>query len=683
MSENRLRHETSPYLLQHQDNPVHWWAWGPDALAEAKRSGKPILLSVGYAACHWCHVMAHESFEDDATAAVMNDLFVNIKVDREERPDIDAIYMGALHRLGEHGGWPLTMFLDAEARPFWGGTYFPKEARYGKPSFERVLRQVAHIYANDRETVDHNAATITAMLTERADGPAFTTTDAAIENVTARLLRAIDPDNGGLQGAPKFPQWSFFWLLWRGAIRYQQPLARSAVEKTLIHICQGGIYDHLGGGFSRYTVDERWLVPHFEKMLYDNALLIDLMTEVYREGQNPLFAVRIAETVDFLAREMMAGGGAFASSLDADSEGEEGKFYVWTLDEVSEVLGPDVAKVFGRIYDVTPAGNWEGHAILNRLQSRELMSEPEEAKLAELRAKLLARRASRIRPGFDDKVLADWNGLMIGALARASEVFDKPDWLAMAERAFAFITTTMLVDGRLHHSYRAGQMTASATSADYANMIFAAVRLHQATGDARYLDAALRFTATLDARYWVADPGGYATTADDTTDVIVRLRAAQDDAVPNANAMMLTNLMHLFLITGDPAFADRAHALQSAFAPDVARALVSHTGFLANSIDVLAPQMVVIAGSTPGDDALKASTRKVSLPGALIYTHTRDSDQTLAPQTLVPMGLAGKIPLDGRAAAYVCLGPACSLPIEDQFALSEALRTNRTAHDAV
>src|SRR6516165_3908179 len=365
---NRLGKETSPYLLQHQDNPVHWWAWGPEALVEAKRTAKPILLSVGYAACHWCHVMAHESFEDEATAAVMNELFVNIKVDREERPDIDAIYMRALHNLGESGGWPLTMFLDSHARPFWGGTYFPPQPRFGRPAFAQVLREIARIYREEPDKVRHNAELLVKSLNENDPGRGGTVvTDDLLADLTRRMVASVDPRFGGLSGAPKFPQWNFFWLLWRGAIRYADQAARHAVDVTLTHICQGGIYDHLGGGFARYSVDERWLVPHFEKMLYDNALLVDLLCEVYRETSNRLYAMRIDETVGWLLREMVAQGGGFAASLDADSDGAEGKFYVWSKAEIVEVLGEADATVFSEVYDVSERGNWEGHVILNRL----------------------------------------------------------------------------------------------------------------------------------------------------------------------------------------------------------------------------------------------------------------------------------------------------------------------------
>jgi hypothetical protein len=676
MSTNRLANETSPYLLQHKDNPVHWWAWGPEALAEAKQSGRPILLSVGYAACHWCHVMAHESFEDEATAALMNELFVNIKVDREERPDIDAIYMGALHRLDEPGGWPLTMFLDADARPFWGGTYFPPEPRWGKPSFQHVLKEVARIFRDDPGKVAHNAKIVTDMLKPEASrGARVRFSDELLSDFTGRLVGAVDKVHGGLQGAPKFPQWNFFWLLWRGAIRFGNADARAAVERTLVHICQGGIYDHLGGGFARYSVDERWLAPHFEKMLYDNALLIDLMTEVFRETSNPLFKTRIAETVAWLQREMIADGGGFAASLDADSEGEEGKFYVWQEDEIASVLGVEDAQTFGAIYDVSAGGNWEGHTILNRLHTLDLGSDEDETRLAAMRAKLLAHRGSRVRPGWDDKVLADWNGLMIAALSHAARVFDRPEWLELAKTAFAFVENRMAASGRLIHSFRGGRGAAPATASDYANMIWGALRLYQATNDAKYLTSALAWLAMLDRHYWdEASGGGYATTADDTPDVIVRMKTAQDDAVPSANAIMVANLAQLFLLTGATSHLDRAQAILNGFAGDLERSLVGHTGLLAAAFDLLAPQqVVVVGGSKQGSErALAEALFGLSLPGAV--QHVID-DATQMPAS---PALADKSTIDGAATAYVCLGTQCSLPIHDADVLKAALRVGRS-----
>ena len=678
--ENRLARETSPYLLQHKDNPVHWWAWGPEALAEAKATSKPILLSVGYAACHWCHVMAHESFEDPAVAAVMNELFVNIKVDREERPDIDAIYMRALHSLGEQGGWPLTMFLDSEARPFWGGTYFPPAPRYGRPGFNQVLREVSRVYAEERDKVAHNAGMLVDALNAREEGRGTALIeDGVLADLTGRMVSAVDPVHGGLSGAPKFPQWSFFCLMWRGAVRYGNAAARQAVDTTLTRICQGGIYDHLGGGFARYSVDERWLAPHFEKMLYDNALLIDLLCEAYRETGNELYARRIDETAGWLLREMIAEGGGFAASLDADSEGEEGKFYVWSKAEIVEVLGAADAEVFAEAYDVSEAGNWEGHTILNRLRNPLLGAPTAEKALAHMRLELLARRAGRVRPGWDDKVLADWNGLMITALTHAARVFDRPDWLRAAATAFGFVVQHMEQDGRLTHSWRAGQAKAPGTASDYANMIWGALRLLQATNEPAFLTAAERWCATLDKHFWLTDGGGYAFTADDTPDVIVRMRGAHDDATPNANAVMISNLVALGLLTGNPAYLDRAEAIPQAFAADLAKNTLGHCGLLAGFHDLLAPQQVVVIQTADSEASAKLARAmfKLSLPGALqqVVTETALGAAGLS----APGPLAGKTAIDGHPTAYACLGPQCSLPVTEPDALLEVLRRQRSA----
>jgi uncharacterized protein YyaL (SSP411 family) len=677
MSENRLKYETSPYLLQHQDNPVHWWAWGPEALAEAKRTNKPILLSIGYAACHWCHVMAHESFEDPATAEVMNSLYVNIKVDREERPDIDAIYMGALHRLGEPGGWPLTMFLDSDAKPFWGGTYFPKEPRFGRPAFVTVLLRIAEAYQNQPENVRKNTTAILASLQHTDSGDASTATLPRIDDLVARIARAVDREHGGLSGAPKFPQWSVFWLLWRGGIRFNDMTARNAVITTLEHISQGGIYDHLGGGFARYSVDEKWLVPHFEKMLYDNALLIDLLTEVWRETHAPLFAERIAETIAWIEREMIGEKGGFAASLDADSEGEEGKYYVWSAAEIEDVLGKEESSVFSRIYGVTPEGNFEGHNILNRLDALKFLSGPEEARLASMRAKLLSHRAKRSRPGWDDKILADWNGLMIAALARAAMVFDRSDWLERAARAFDCITSNLDAgNNRLFHAFRMGQAKAPATASDYANMTWAALRLFAATGSDRYLNQATRWAAVLDQHYWDDTGGGYFTTADDTTDVVVRLKSATDDALPNANAMALANLFWLAAITGDRRYDSRARELMAAFAPAVARSPISHCGLLAAEID--RDRLLQVAVTTAGETSLRDALMQLSIPGALEFIG--DATNGFGPRSPP----AGKPAIHGKSTAYVCLGPVCSAPIDDPDTLVlqlERARSGKLAQD--
>ncbi|MGE5260123.1 MAG: thioredoxin domain-containing protein [Actinomycetota bacterium] len=670
---NQLGRETSPYLLQHKDNPVHWRPWGEAALAEARETGKPILLSVGYAACHWCHVMAHESFEDESTARVMNDLFVNIKVDREERPDVDAIYMGALHELGEQGGWPLTMFLTSDAEPFWGGTYFPKEQRYGRPAFVSVLNEVARVYAQEPDKVRQNADVLKDRLKPAhkvsASAPP---SEEALADLARRMVQAIDPVNGGIRGAPKFPQPQFFELLWRAGLRYRLLNPLEAVNLTLTHIAQGGIYDHLGGGFSRYSVDEGWLVPHFEKMLYDNAQLIELMTESWREQNLKLFAQRIAETVDWLLREMVVEGGGFAASLDADSEGEEGKFYIWSLAEISNILGENDVRLFAEIYGVTAEGNFEGHNILNRLDAIELRNEATERHLAEMRAKLFTRRASRVRPGFDDKVLADWNGLMIAALAKAADTFDKPRWLAAAEAAFAFVSTRMVSNGRLMHAYRAGNAKAPATANDYANMIRAALTLANVTGERTYIGRAREWTQILDEHYWANDLGGYFYVADDTSDLIVRPLSGQDEATPNANGTMVSNLMALTLWTGEERYAKRAEAVLKAFAGAMRENVLAHAGLLAAVLDVMAPTLIVFV-VPEGSDArlLRHALNEVSLPGAVVQEiGAGESLPTSSPAH-------GKTAIDGKPTAYVCIGPQCSLPVTAPAKLVETIKAAR------
>ncbi|HXP98275.1 MAG TPA: thioredoxin domain-containing protein, partial [Telmatospirillum sp.] len=440
MSRNFLDLETSPYLLQHRNNPVHWRAWGPEALAEAKAANKPILLSVGYAACHWCHVMAHESFEDEATAQAMNELYIPIKVDREERPDIDIIYQSALASLGQQGGWPLTMFLTPETEPFWGGTYFPPTPRFGRPSFRDVLESVATIYATEPEKITSNVAALKSALAHLAQPEKGPWPDQEMDHrIVQALYGALDPVEGGLKGAPKFPQVSIFLLLWRTGLSQPDPKLLSAITLTLDKMSLGGLYDHLGGGYARYSTDDHWLAPHFEKMLYDNAQLIDLLTTAWQFAANPLYAARVDQTIGWLGRDMLTETGAFAATLDADSEGQEGKYYVWRKEEIDVALPASTAPLFHTVYDVTSQGNWEGRTILNRNHPKGQPADDIEARLAGARATLLALRDKRIAPARDDKVLADWNGMMIAALAKASLAFTRPDWLTLAESVFESI----------------------------------------------------------------------------------------------------------------------------------------------------------------------------------------------------------------------------------------------------
>ena len=674
MASNRLSEETSPYLQQHKDNPVHWWAWGQDAFEEAQRLNKPVLLSIGYAACHWCHVMAHESFEDAETAKLMNELFVNIKVDREERPDVDTLYMTALQELGEQGGWPLTMFLTPTALPFFGGTYFPNAPRHGRPSFKQVLQQVARVFAQEKETIDQNTAYLKTRLTPRLNyGAAPEFSEEQFASIASKFIGAIDPTHGGLRGAPKFPNVSIFHFLWKAGLRYGLKTCVEEVKNTVLHICQGGIYDHLGGGFARYSVDDRWLVPHFEKMLYDNALLIELMTEVWKETQSDRLRARVTETVAWLAREMTVEGGGLAASYDADSEGEEGKFYVWTAEEITDVLGQgEESALFAQVYDVTEGGNWEGKTILNRLNALALLNRDEEQSLAESRAKLFAVREKRPKPGWDDKVLADWNGLAIRALAKAGSALRKPEWIAMAEAAHEFVLKRMAIGGRLFHSYRAGRMKAPATSADYANMIAGAVALHQMTGKKQYLDDAVRWTAILD-RHYPSESGGYYLAADDTSDLIMRPISASDDAVPNANATMLQNLVDLYLLTGNSAYMTSADKLLGAFQGAAQTMSIAYTGLLSGALSLIAPQHIVIAGSreTPGGVPWEKALSQASLPDA-IFQRVYDGDSVPASSPA-----SGKTSVDGKEAAYICAGQRCSPPVTDPGAFKDRLKEER------
>ena len=674
MDRNRLGEETSPYLLQHKDNPVHWRAWGADALAEAEASDKPILLSVGYAACHWCHVMAAESFENPETAAVMNELYVPIKVDREERPDVDAIYQQALALMGEQGGWPLTMFLTPKGEPFWGGTYFPPAQRWGRPGFPDVLRGVAAHYRNDPDKIARNVGALAnglARQSEAKSGDGDIAPDL-LDQIAERLAQSIDPIHGGFGQAPKFPNPSNLELLWRGWKRSGLELCRDRVVLTLDAMCQGGIYDHIGGGFARYSTDEQWLVPHFEKMLYDNAQLVSLMTLAWQETRSPLYAARVDETIGWVLREMRGPDGGFSSTIDADAEHEEGKFTVWTEAEIDRLLGPDAA-LFKAHYDVTSAGNWEGKTILNRRARADSthpgFAHPEvEATLARCRAVLFEAREGRVHPGLDDKILADWNGLMIAALVEASLAFGRPDWLAAAVAAWDFVTSRMMpADDRLHHSWRSGRHHPG-TLDDYANMARAGLALHEATGAEAYLAQVIRWIAVLDRHF--SDPaGGYFFTADDTEALVVRTKSVADNAVPAGNGTLVHVLARLGALTGEARWVAAATAQVAAFAGELERNFYPLGTYL-NGVDfAMRPVQITIMGDRDAKDTkdLLAALGSVSLPNRLL--------QLVADAGRLPAShpAAGKTRLGGAATAYVCIGTTCSLPLTDPAALAAAL----------
>ncbi len=667
---NLLAGETSPYLLQHAHNPVHWRPWSAAALEEARRRDCPILLSIGYAACHWCHVMAHESFEDAETASLMNELFVNIKVDREERPDIDHIYMTALNALGQQGGWPLTMFVDPEGQPMFGGTYWPPEPRFGRPSFRQVLQSVAAAWRDRRPEMKENGAALArhlAQLSTPRPGRALTPGDLA--NVGNELLPVVDPVHGGLSGAPKFPNAPIFRFFWNEMFRRRDPAFGKAVRDLLVSMNAGGIYDHLGGGYARYSTDAEWLVPHFEKMLYDNAQILELLALVHSLWPDQIFVERARETVGWVMREMRVGD-AFAASLDADQDGEEGAFYVWTAEEIDAALGQAAAR-FKAAYDVTSHGNWEGRTVLRRVGPRG--SPEEEAELAASRAKLFALRETRARPGRDDKVLADWNGLMIAAFVRASAAFGEPQWLAVGRAAFDFVSTTLRApDGRLLHAWREGRAGARALLDDYASMARAALALFEASGEPADLDAA-RGLAREASDLFGDGEGGVFLTARDAADVPgARPRHAHDGATPSGVGLLAEVFVRLWHLTDEELWRVSAENLIRAFsgAPE---------GLGASPLLLMSADMLGRGGSIvvdgPLDDPLAQALAAVAL---------RAPDPSLTilrlDRRLWPGGPPrGDLPPVSAPSAMLCQGQTCSLPVTTPEALIGLLKARREA----
>ena len=664
--QNLLARETSPYLRQHADNPVHWRAWSAAALAEAATLDRPILLSVGYAACHWCHVMAHESFENPDVAGVMNRLFVNIKVDREERPDIDQIYMAALAAMGEQGGWPLTMFLTPDGRPFWGGTYFPPEPRYGRPGFVQVLEAVDKAWREKRPSLDrsgqdlinHVGASLSATRGKAALTP------ETLAGLAEGIAGMIDRAAGGLRGAPKFPNAPFMTTLWLSWLRDGKADHRDAVLASLEKMLAGGIYDHVGGGLARYSTDADWLVPHFEKMLYDNAQLVRLANWAYAETGNDLFRVRIEETVAWLLREMRSGSGAFASSLDADSDGEEGLFYTWTRQEIEAALGGDADLFLGAFTLAAPHG-WEGKPIVCQTPAQQSAGIAARDRIAPLKARLLGVRETRIRPGRDDKALTDWNGLAIAAIAEAGRSLGRPDWVKAAKQAFHAIGD-MAREGRLPHSALGGNGLFPALSSDYAAMINAAVSLHQATGDTAYIARARHYLDQLDR--WHGDEAGtgHYLTAADSADVPIRIRGDVDEAMPSATAQIVEAMSRLASLTGDVVLHDKAWRVAEHAMGRVAAQPYGQAGTV-NACALLQQPLKLVLVDGADDSRLVAAANRNPDP--------RRVDIVVAPGTADPPELPGGVlPPTDKAAAYLCKGQVCLPAIVDPEELERKLR---------
>ena len=571
---NRLARETSPYLLQHAHNPVDWFPWGPEALARAKAEDRPIFLSIGYSACHWCHVMERESFEDPAIAALMNERFVNIKVDREERPDLDNLYMAAVQAITGQGGWPMSVFLTPELEPFYGGTYYPPVDSRGMPGFPRVLLSVERAWKERRDEILTAAGEMAGQLrTSTALPPGRGDLGVALlDNATRALARAFEPVHGGFGSSPKFPHPMDLRVLLRQHARTGDAHALHMVTHTLDKMARGGIYDHLGGAFARYSTDERWLAPHFEKMLYDNALLSTVYLEAFQATGDPEYARVARETMDYILGRMTSPEGPFYSTEDADSEGVEGKFYVWSLDEVRSILGPERAGEFASVYDVTVHGNWEHANILNLpipiAQAAKKLGRDEADLRRDLdadRARLLEAREKRIPPGKDTKVLTSWNGLMLAPLAEGSLILDEPRYAEAASKAAGFLLDTMrAADGRLLHSYKDGQAKFNAYLDDYANLIDGLTRLFEVTGNPRWIEAALDLARVMVDEFHDPEAGGFFYVGKGHEALIVRQKDAYDNATPSANAMAATALARLAALTGRVDLGDLARAtLQS------------------------------------------------------------------------------------------------------------------------
>ncbi len=687
---NRLAQETSPYLQQHANNPVDWYPWGPEALELAAREDKPIFLSIGYSSCHWCHVMERESFEDPAIAEVMNRLFVSIKVDREERPDLDAIYMNAVVAVSGAGGWPMSVFLTPDLKPFYGGTYYPPNDRGNFPSFRRVLEATANAYHQRRNEVVASADQIVEHLRHNAAFPGDDEelTPAVLDVAFKRLAPHIDAEWGGFGSNIKFPQPMVHEFILRFGDRSGEPTAQVMVDLTLDRMMRGGIYDHLGGGFHRYSTDRAWLVPHFEKMLYDNALLVRLYVHAFQAMGRPEYRRVAEETVEFILRDMRDTAGGFYTALDADSEGHEGLFYIWSRAEILERLGQEAGERFCSVYGVTEGGNFEGSNILFLPQelaaAAEQLGLPVEelsAELEEGKATLLAAREHRVWPFLDDKVLTGWNALMLGALAEAAAVFDRSDYLAAAEANADFLLTTMRdADGRLLRSYRDGDAKLKGYLEDYAFLADALLSLYEATFEPRWLREAQSLAESMLTLFWDEDVVGFYSTGSDHEELLMRPQDFYDNAIPSGASSAALALLRLGTLTGVPRYAEVANIALRSMRTSVTNQAIGYGHWLcAMDYALSTPKEVVVVGDRE-DAATKALLEAVHsryIPNKVVAGMATEDDPIADELALLEgRGLVGGLP-----TAYVCQNYACQLPVTDPEALLEQLGAPAGAAD--
>lgn len=676
---NRLIHETSPYLKQHAHNPVDWYPWGEEALAKAKAENKPILLSIGYSACHWCHVMERESFEDPDIAGLMNAHFVNIKVDREERPDLDDIYQKSAQAfMRRNGGWPLTVFLTPDQAPFWGGTYFPPTPRHGLPAFPDVLVGVAETYRKEPDQVAHNTQKVTAGLRRLSDPiPSTEPLDASLlESAVADLKTFYEPVNGGFGNAPKFPTASPLHLLLRRFAATHDATLLDMTLHSLWKMAAGGLYDHIGGGFHRYSTDGQWLAPHFEKMLYDNAQLLRLYLDGWRLSREPRFQQVVEDTLAYLHREMVRPEGGFYSAQDADSEGHEGKYFVWTPSEIKEVLGPDLGDIFCRLYDITDGGNFEGQNIPNLIAAngrRDSTGLPDNDKIiTDARRRLLEVRERRVKPLRDDKILTAWNGLMISGVLDAYQTFGNPAHLAMAEQALAFLWEHAYHQGRLFRTVTGGRGKLNGYLDDYAFLAAALLDAFEATAKPAYLDKAREVTAVLLEQFWDAQAGGCFFTGTDHERLIQRMKTGEDSSIPSGNAVAAMTFLRLFSYSGEQMYLDKAEHTFRLF-----RAAMRQNPYGASSMlcaldfYLAKPKEIVVVGKR---DSVAMTDLLRQVYGRYVPNKTLvvvESENTSA--RYVPESAQGKAALGGTPTAYVCHNFTCSPPVTDWDALEKLL----------
>lgn len=667
---NRLSRETSPYLLQHAHNPVDWYPWGEEAFEKAKSENKPILLSIGYSACHWCHVMEHESFENEKIAALMNDLFVNIKVDREERPDLDEIYMNAVQMLTGRGGWPMTMFLTPDRKPFYGGTYFPPEDRQGMPGFQRILLGVSQAFRERPEDVEKSVSQILAALQRMSESQETTKnfSSSVISDGAEKVARSYDPDNGGLGQAPKFPNAGVYELFLRHYSRSKNERFLEMVVHTLTKMAYGGIYDHLGGGFHRYSVDAKWLVPHFEKMLYDNAQLVRICAHAYTITREPRFKSVVEETVAYLLREMLQPEGGFYSTQDADSEGEEGKFFVWTTDEINRILGEEDRAIFCRMYDAGEPGNFEGKSILHPIlsvtqASKFFRKEPGEIEtlVARAREKLFVEREKRIKPFRDEKIITAWNGLMLSGLAEAIKISASPSATQAARKTVEFIFENMTQDGFLLHTYKDGQAKLLGYLDDYAFLAVGLLDLYEAVFDRSYLDRATQLADIMLREFWDERNGGFFFTGKSHEQLISRAKPIVDASIPSGNAMATQLLLRLNHLAGNEQYrASAEKVLRSYYASMESQPFGFAHMLCALDFYLQGAKEIVIVGnpSEAGVTELIAQVNATYLPNKVIQL----APPGTALAAISPL-LQGKTQVDGKPTVYVCQNFTCSSPV--------------------